>query len=76
MSHQCALATRKANSILGGISRGVDSRVREVIVPLFSDLVKPQLEYSIKIWGHQHRKDVDLLEESHTGDQSAGAPLL
>ena len=76
MSQKCVLAAWKANGILGSIRRGVDSRDREVIVSVYSAPMRLQLEYSIKIWGHQHRKDVDLLEESHTGDQSAGAPLL
>ncbi|GAB0210050.1 hypothetical protein GRJ2_003470800 [Grus japonensis] len=57
MSRQCALA-----HVLGCIKRGVTSRSREVILPLYSTLVRPHLEYRVQLWGPQYRRDMELLE--------------
>ena len=39
------------------------SKERDVIVLLYSALMRPHLEYSIQALGSQHKKDMELLEK-------------
>ena len=62
MNQQCAIAAQKANNIQDCIRKGAANREGEVIVPLYSALVKPGIEYCVQAWGPQHNKHMELLE--------------
>ena len=69
MNQQHVLAALKVNDILDYTRRKVASRAREVIVPFYSALIRPHLEYCVQVWSPQHRKDVELWRGSRGGQQ-------
>jgi len=58
----CALTTQKANCILDCIKRSMANRSREVILSLYSALVRPHLDSCIELWSLHYSKGMDLLE--------------
>lgn len=63
MSKQYVLAAWKSNRVLVFIKIRMTTAQREVILPLCSTLLRPHLEYCIRLWRPQHKRDIDLLEK-------------
>ncbi|GAB0205014.1 hypothetical protein GRJ2_002967000 [Grus japonensis] len=81
MNQQCAAVAKKANRMLGGVNKGITSRDKEVIIPLYSALVMPHLEYCVPFWSSLCKEDVDRLERAgpekgHKDDQRMGKPAV
>ncbi|KFP26144.1 hypothetical protein N325_05939, partial [Colius striatus] len=62
MSQQCALMAKTSNGILGCIKKSVASRSREILLPVYSGLMRPHLESFIQFWAAQLKRDRELLE--------------
>ena len=76
MSQQRVLMAKRACGILACIKKSMASRSREVILPLYSVLVRPQLEYCVRFWAPQFKKGRDLLEWQATKITSGLEHLL
>uniref|UniRef100_A0A8D2Q013 Reverse transcriptase domain-containing protein n=1 Tax=Varanus komodoensis TaxID=61221 RepID=A0A8D2Q013_VARKO len=62
MSQQCDAVVKRENTTLVCIARSVASRSKEVLLPLYTILVRLQLEYRAQFWVPHYRKDIARLE--------------
>ena len=62
VSQQCALVAKKTTVILGCINKSMASRSREVILCLYSALVRLRLEHCVQLRASQLKKDRKLLD--------------
>lgn len=67
MNWRCVLTVQKSNYILSCIKGNVASRLREVILLIHSALARQPMEYCVKLWSPQYRKDMDFLEQVQGG---------
>lgn len=65
MGQQSGASSNMANRILGFIKKGVSSRTRDIIIPLYSNLVMRHLEYAVQFWSTYLKKDIEMLERIH-----------
>ena len=63
-SQQCTLVAKNVSGILGCIKKSMDGKPKEMLLPLNSVLMMPNLEYCVWFWALQFRKDREILERN------------
>ncbi|KAJ7404951.1 hypothetical protein WISP_142590 [Willisornis vidua] len=58
LSQQCVLVAKKASRILDDIGKSIASRSGELILPLYSALVRLHLECCVRFWASQDKRDM------------------
>lgn len=61
-SKQCAVAAKKANMVLGQMSKAFTYRDRYTWIRLYKQYVRPHLEYAVQAWSPWTEEDINLLE--------------
>ncbi len=61
-SQKCKDAAGKANRMLSFINRNSSFKNKDVILPLYINLVRPHLDYAVQFWAPHHARDIAKLE--------------
>ena len=61
-SVQCSNAARKANFVLGQISRTFHYRDHKTFLDLYKRYVRPHLEFSVQVWSPWKQDDIKIIE--------------
>lgn len=69
MRQQCKLVAKAGNSLPGHIRKEIESIWREVVICLYSALVKPCIEHFVLLWVPQYKNKKDLLDQFSEGTQ-------
>ena len=59
---QCVKASKKANQVLGQMTRALHYRDKDTFVRLYVQYCRPHLEYAIQSWNPWYQQDIDILE--------------
>ena len=55
-------ALKKANPLLGLISRCYENNSQNTLIPLYKSMIQPHLEYSVHVWMSYKQKDIESIE--------------
>ena len=61
-TNQSIKVEKKAQKLIGYIKRQFRYRNKEMVLQLYTSLVRPHLEYAVQFWSPSLRKDIDRLE--------------
>ncbi len=61
-SQQCVDAANKVKRMLGFVKRNFSLKNKDVILLLYTSLVRPHLEYAVQFWSPHYAKDIAKLE--------------
>lgn len=70
MSQECTLAAKRGNRILGCTKHTAARWSKEVILPVYSALVRSHLEYCVQLWAHNVKRILRYFNVSRGGLQS------
>ena len=59
----CAEAARRANAVLGQVSRAFLYRDRIIFFKLYAQFVRCHLEFTVPVWSPRSIADIDILEK-------------